>query len=138
MFNPMTLFPKQNLFVLLIKNLLDKPPMFIYLVKYRVFMHLWATDFRVFTVGRRTPSLTATTGSFTRGGIYLFLLCPTHVFSMLRNHETHFGRCPITELTTHLLKMMNDHNHAHTPNTMRCPHAYAMQKFQCMYLMLHV
>ena len=64
---------------------------------------------------------------FHRGGIYPFLLCPTHVFFMLCNHETHFGRCSITELTTHSPRMMNDHNHAHTPNTMRCPCAYAMQ-----------
>ena len=64
---------------------------------------------------------------FTRGGIYPFLLCLTHVFLMLCNHETHFGRCLITELTTHSPKMMNDHNHAHAPNTMRCPRAYAMQ-----------
>ena len=64
---------------------------------------------------------------FTQGGIHPFLTCPTHVFFMLCNHETHFGHCPITELTTHSPRMMNDHNHAHTPNTMRCPCAYAMQ-----------
>ena len=114
--------------------------MFIYLVKSRVFMHLWATDFWVFITGWRTPSQHFYRLSpsvimsnqnywvFIRGGIYPFLLCPTHVFFMLCNHETHFGRYPIIELTTHSPRMMNDHNHAHTPNTMRCPHAYAMQK----------
>ena len=66
-------------------------------------------------------------GFFTRGGIYLFLLCPTHVFFMLCNHGTHFGRYPNTELTTHSLRMINAYNHAHTPDSMRCPRAYAMQ-----------
>ena len=100
-------------------------------------MHLWATDFWVFTVGRHAPFQCFLdfhrrlrlnqSGFFTQGGIYPFLLCPTHVFFMLCNHETHFGRCPIIELTTNSPRMMNDHTHAHTPNTMRCPHAYAMQ-----------
>ena len=56
-----------------------------------------------------------------------FLLCPTLVFFMLCNHETHFGRCLITELTTHSPRMMNDYNHAHTLDSMRYPCAYAMQ-----------
>ena len=66
-------------------------------------------------------------GVSLEGGIYPFLLCPTQVFFMLCNHETHFGRCPIIELTIHSPRMMNDHNHAHTPNKMQCPRAYAMQ-----------
>ena len=100
-------------------------------------MYLWATDFWVLTAGHRAPFQhfldfhrqlhLNQSGFFTQGGIYPLLLCPTHVFFMLCNHETHFGRCPITELTTHSPRMMNDHNHAHTPNTMRCPRAYAMQ-----------
>ena len=91
-------------------------------------MHLWAMDFRVFTAERHLPfqrfldfhrRLRLNQSEFfTQGGIYPFLLC---------NHETHFRRCPITKLTTHSPRMMNDHNHAHTPNTMRCPRAYAMQ-----------
>ena len=52
----MTIFPKQKLFCFINQNPLDKPQMFIYLVKSRVFMHLWATDFLVFTTGHRTPS----------------------------------------------------------------------------------
>ena len=65
-------------------------------------------------------------GFFTRWSIYPFFLCSTRVFLMLCNHETHFGRYPITELTTHSPRMMNDHNHAHTQyNAMS--HAYAMQ-----------
>ena len=87
-------------------------------------MHLWATDFRVLTAGRRTPFqcflnfhrrlCLNQSGFFTRGGIYPFFLCPTHIFFMLCNHETHFGRCPITELTTHSPRIMNDYYHAHT------------------------
>ena len=64
---------------------------------------------------------------FTQGGIYPFLLCLTHVFFMLWNHETHFGRCPIIELTSHSPRMMNDYNHAHTHDSIQCPRAYAMQ-----------
>ena len=100
-------------------------------------MHLWAMDFSVLTARRRMPFqrflgfhrwfCLNQSRFLTRGGIYPFLLCPTHVFFMLCNHKTHFGRCPITELTTHSPRMMNDHNHTHTPNTMRCPRAYAMQ-----------
>ena len=100
-------------------------------------MRLWATDFRVLTAGRRTPFQRFLdfhrrlrlnqSGFFTRWGIYPFLLCPTHVFFMLCNHETHFGHCLITELTTHSPRMINDHNHEHTPNIMRCPSAYAMK-----------
>ena len=55
------------------------------------------------------------------------LYYPTHVFFMLCNHETPFGRCPITEVTTYSPRMMNDYNHAHTPNSMQSPRAYAMQ-----------
>ena len=54
------------------------------------------------------------------------------------NHETNFGRCPITELATHSPRMMNDHNHAHTPNTMWCPHAYEMQLCHSMPIPCHV
>ena len=100
-------------------------------------MYLWATDFRVLTAGCRAPFQRFLdfhywlrlnqSGFFTRGGIYPFLLCLTHVFFMLCNHETHFGHYPITELTTHSLRMMNNYNHAYTPNTMQCPRAYAMQ-----------
>ena len=100
-------------------------------------MHLWATDFRVLIAEHHAPFqrfldfhlrlCLNQSEFFTRGGIYPFFLCPTHVFFMLCNHETHFGRCPITELTTHSPRMINDYNHAHTPDSMRCPHAYAMQ-----------
>ena len=139
MFNPMTLFSKQ-FFFLMNQNPLDKPPMFIFLVK-SVCLCICGSQISRFSpqdVARlpniftgfhhRLSCLTVTTGFFTRWGIYPFLLCPTHVFFMLCNHETHFGRCLITKLTTHSPRMMNDHNHAHTPNTMRCPRAYARQK----------
>ena len=100
-------------------------------------MHLWAMNFRVLTIGRHPPFQRFLdfhhrlrlnqSGFFTRGGIYPFFICPTHIFFMLCNDDTHFGYCPITELTTYSPRIMNDHNHAHTPNTMRCPRAYAMQ-----------
>ena len=146
MFNPMTLFP---IFFFINKNPLDKPPMFIYLVKSCVFMHLWATDFWVFTVGRcmpsqhfyeLSPSVIMSNRSyrvFSPDGVSIPSCYAQHTYFSC-NHETHFGRCPITELTTHSPKMMNDHNHAHTHNTMRFPRAYAMQQCQCMYFMLHV
>ena len=70
---------------------------------------------RTFIVG--CICLTKNNGFFTQWCIYLFLLCPTHVFFMLCNHETHFVRCPITKLTTHSPRMMNDYNHAHTHPT---------------------
>ena len=116
--------------------------MFIYLVKSRVFMHLWATDFRVFTVGRRTPSqhfyglsppviMSNRNYRVFHPMWYLSLLAMpnTHIFHfffLLCDHETHFGRCPITELTTHSPRMMNDHNHAHNvPVQMQCKNANA-------------
>ena len=119
-FHPMTLFPKQTYWIYL-QCPFD-------LIKFRVVMHLWAMDFWVLTAGRRTPFQRFLdfhrrlrlnqSGFFTRGGIYSFLLCPTHVFFMLCNHETYFRRCPITELTTNLPRMMNDYNYAHTPDSM--------------------
>ena len=93
-----------------------------FLGSHRRTSHAFQTLSRTFIVG--CICLTKNTAFFTRGGIYPFLLCPTHVLFILCNHETHFGRCPITELTTHSLRMMNDHNHSHTPNTMQCPRAY--------------
>ena len=92
--------------------------------------------FSTFLIGFLPPMIMSNLNirSFTLGGggggggeIYLNLLYPTHVFFMLCNHETHFGCCHITELTTHSLRMMNDHNHAHIPNSMGCPRAYVMQ-----------
>ena len=87
--------------------------------------HAFPTISRTFIAG--CICLTKNIGFFTRWGIYIFFLCPTHVFFMLCNHGTHFGRCPFIELTTHSPRMMNDYNHAHTPDSMRCTHAYAMQ-----------
>ena len=90
--------------------------------------------FSTFLIGFLPPMIMSNLNirSFTLGGggggeIYLNLLYPTHVFFMLCNHETHFGCCHITELTTHSLRMMNDHNHAHIPNSMGCLRAYVMQ-----------
>ena len=54
------------------------------------------------------------------------------------NRETFIGRRPKYELTTHSsTMMMDDPTHAHTPNIMQCPCAYAM--LMSLYvLMLHV
>ena len=140
-------FFKTKAFCFINQNPLNGSQYQLSFLKFCVFMHLWATDFRVYTMGPPhafstffTGFLLSTimsnlnTGSFTLGGgggggggIYPNLLCPTHVFFMLCNHETHFGCCSIIELTTHSPRMMNDHNHAHIPNSMGCPRAYAMQ-----------
>ena len=83
--------------------------------------------------GRLTPPMIMSNlnkiRSFTLGGgICPIMLHPTYIFLfILCNHETHFRRCPVSKLTTHSPRMMNDHNHAPTPNTMQCPRAYEMQ-----------
>ena len=38
-----------------------------------------------------------------------------------------FGRCPIFELTTHSLRIVNNQHHAHIPDLTRCGRAYEMQ-----------
>ena len=63
--------------------------------------------------------------------LYLFIL-------IFFNRETSIGRRPKNELTTYSsTMMMGDHTHAHTPNIMRCPYAYAML-MSLQVLMLHV
>ena len=49
-----------------------------------------------------------------------------------------FGRCPISELTTHSPRMVNSQHHAHTPDSTRCDRVYEMQSchISC-YVMLH-
>ena len=64
------------------------------------------------------------------GGIYPILLRPTHVyffFSCYAIVSLDFGRCPIFELTPHSLRMVNNHYHAHTPDSTRCYCAYEMK-----------
>ena len=76
-----------------------------------------------------------------RGLTVPFLLRPTHLIYIsfyVLNRETFIGHRPKYELTTHSsTMMMSDHTHAHTPNIMRCPYAYAML-MPLHVLMLHV
>ena len=76
-----------------------------------------------------------------RGLTVPFLLCPTlliYIYFYVLNCETFIGRHPKYELTTHSsTMMMDDPIHAHTPNIMRCPCAYAML-MPLHVLMLHV
>ena len=141
-FHPMTFFFFQNksfLFLKFITHWTNFQCSFDF-IKSHVFTHLWATNFWVYTA-RLPPSVIMSNLNIVGlspwggggGGIY-----PTHVFFlfMLCNHETHFlGLCPITELTTHSPRMVNDHNPTHTPNTMRCPRAYEMQR--CYFMPYH-
>ena len=71
------------------------------------------------------------------------LILPIHMrfiiiflfFSMLYNHESQFGRCPIFEIT-HSPRMVNNQCHAHTPDSTRCPRAYEMRI--CHFISYHV
>ena len=88
----MTTFPKKKLFFFFFinQNPLDKLRYSLVFTKSRVF--LWVVNFRGLIVGFACLStlsrtfitgyicLTKNTGFFTRGGIYPFLLYPTHVF----------------------------------------------------------
>ena len=47
----------------------------------------------------------------------------------------YFGRCPISKLTTHSPRMVNDQNHAHTPDSTQCDRAYGVQ---VCHIILHV
>ena len=46
-----------------------------------------------------------------------------------------FGRCPISELTTHSLRIVNNQHHAHIPDSTRCDRAYEMQS--CHFILCH-
>ena len=100
-------FFKTKAFSFINQNPLDGSQYQLAFPKFRVFMHLWATDFQVYTVGRRAPfrhfnrlSPTVTmpnlnTGSFISGGDLPQLAMPnTHIFHF-QNHATHFGCCPM-------------------------------------------
>ena len=106
-------------------------------IKSRVFMHLWAT---YFLGSHRRMSRTFSTflRSFTLGGggggdlphlalantcIYIYI----YIFSCYATESLDFGHCPIFELTTRSLRMVNNHYHAHTPDLTRCYRAYEMQ-----------
>ena len=76
-----------------------------------------------------------------RGLTVPLLLCLKHIiyiYFYALKHETFVGCCPKYKLTTHSSTMiMDDPTHAHTPNIMRCPYAYAML-MPLHVLMLHV
>ena len=46
-----------------------------------------------------------------------------------------FRRCPISELTTHSPRMVNDQYHALTPDSTQCDHTYEMQS--CHFMLCH-
>ena len=83
-------FSKTKVFYFISQNPLDKLRYSLVFTKLCVF--LWVMNFRGLTTGfARFPTLlrtfiaryiclTKNTGFFTQGGIYPYLLCPTHVF----------------------------------------------------------
>ena len=111
----------------------------IYVINMTVYL-LWEIEL----FGSHRGSLTPMFQAFhLRGLTAPFLLRPTHIyfislFFLCLNRETLIGRHLKYELTTHSSAlMMDDHTHAHTPNIMRCPYAYAML-MPLHVLMLHV
>ena len=88
---------------------------------------LWATEL----FGSHRRSLTPMFQAFHLRGLKAPFLLHPHTLSIFHflclNHQTLIGRRPKYDLTTHSSTlMMDDHTHAHTPNIMRCPYAYAM------------
>ena len=75
------------------------------------------------------------------GGICPILLHPnTRDLVLLLSYTTaslDFERCPISVLTTHSPRMVNNqhHAHAHTPDSTLCDHAYEMQS--CNFMLCH-
>ena len=74
-----------------------------------------------------------------KGGICPILLHPnTRDLVLLLFYTSvslNFGRCPISELTTHSPKMVNNQHHAHTPDSKRCDCAYEIQS--CHFMLCH-
>ena len=102
----------------------------------------WVSYTHTELFGSHRESLTPMFQAFHLRGLTVpFLLRPTHIINIyfyVLNHETFIGRCPKYDLTTHSsTMMMDDPTHAHTPNIMRCPCAYAML-MPLHVLMLHV
>ena len=96
---------------------------------FRLTLRVSYTHIELFGSHRR--SLTPMFQAFQLRGLTApFLLCPTHIIYIsfyVLNSETFIGRRPKYELTTHSSTMMRDDpTHAHTPNIMQCPSAYAM------------
>ena len=112
-------------------------------------MFPWVTNFRGLTAGfARLSTLSRTYivgrisltennfGSFSLGGIFPIFLHPnTRNLVLLLFYTTmslDFGRCPISELTTHSPRMVNNQHHAHTPDSTRCDRLYEMQSYHFM------
>ena len=102
-----------------------------------VFMHLWATNFWVYTVLRRTPfqhfySLSRPMimsncecrvfhlggGGGGRNGIYPNLLCPTHIFSFSKPCDSFWTLSYVTESTI---------EHQTQCRLLPCTHTHAMR-----------
>ena len=112
-------------------------------------MFLWVANFRGLTVGfahLSTLSRTYITGHICliENKIWVFhtgvgvdlphLASPNTrdllllLFSCYTTISLNFGHCPISKLTTHSPRMVNNQYHAHRLVLMQCPHAYEMQK----------
>ena len=92
--------------------------------------------------GSHRWSLTSMFQAFHLRGLTTPFLLRPHTLIIFHflclNCETLIGRRSKYDLTTHSpTLMMDDHTHAHTPNIMRCPCAYAML-MPLHVLMLHV
>ena len=88
---------------------------------------LWAIEL----FGSHRWSLTPMFQAFQLRGLTAPFLLRPHTLSISHflclNCETLIGCRPKYELTTHSSTlMMDDNTHAHSPNIMRCPCAYAM------------
>ena len=89
-------FFKIKAFCFINQNPLDGSRYQLEFPKFHVFMHLWATDFRVYT----TPPVIMSnlnTGSFILGGggdLPQLSMPNTHIFHF-QNYTTHFGRYPM-------------------------------------------
>ena len=98
----------------------------VYVINMTVCL-LWATELFRSHRGSLTPIFQ---DFHLRGLTVPFLLRPTHLIYIsfyALNRELFIGHRSKYELTTHSsTMMMGDHTHAHTPNIMRCPYAYAM------------
>ena len=118
-------------------------------------MFIWVVNLRSLTAGfARLPTLSQTfiIGyiCLTKNKIWVFHpggeggICPILLHPNTRDLvlllfytivSLDFGRCPISELTTHSLRMVNNQHHAHTPDSMRCDCAYEMQS--CHFMLCH-
>ena len=109
-------------------------------ITFQLTMRISYTHTELF--GSHLRSLTPMFQAFQLRGLTTpFLLRPTHIIYIsfyVLNHETFIIRRPKYELTTHSPTMtMDEPTHAHIPNIMRCPCAYAMLMLLHV-LMLHV